>query len=241
MTFNKLALAGAMFFLTTPMWASTYFGGFEDTVRGDYDYNDIVFQITGATLVQSGGVFSPKPVLDNSGTPFWNHTSADADHNHDNIGYCIYGFAADSGTCAGASAGFSPSALYLATAGGGSVNDVTFTPDGATGSVLLTITADTDELGWYNVGTPGTIHWLNVNGGTSSNVAINTTSAFGLVGNNNNRVGGDTYYSQTALGNAGDSVSHFAFFATPTPEPATMVLLGSGFLALGIWGRRKRA
>jgi hypothetical protein len=240
---NKWVLAGVVLFMTPPMWAGTYYGGFEDAVGGDYDYNDMVFRIIGATLLQGGGLLLPKPLLDDSGTPFWNNRSLDTDHDHDNIGYCVYGFAADAGTCADHSDGLSSSALYLATPGG-SVNDVTFLPGGAAGSVLLTITANSDDLGWYDVATPGTIHFFNLNGGTATDVAIEATGAFGLVATKSKGKGVQIFYSQTALGNAGDSVSHFAFFTTAAPaynpEPATTGLFGSALAALGFWARRKR-
>ncbi|MFL6450424.1 MAG: hypothetical protein ACJ746_22490 [Bryobacteraceae bacterium] len=48
MTFKSVALIGAALLLSAPGFASTHFGGFEDTVnRTDSDYNDIVFSLAG--------------------------------------------------------------------------------------------------------------------------------------------------------------------------------------------------
>ena len=235
MKLQTIALGGALMLLAAPLWAGTYYGGFEDTVGGDYDYNDIVFKITGATLHSSGSWFGEGPTtLDDSGSPFWNHTSFDPDTLHDNIGYCIYGDAADPGTCGGHGP-FDVGASYLAAANGiHSVNDITFTSDGGTtGTVLLEITSATDVLGWYNVDAPGTITFLS----SGTNSITPDASGFGLVG----RVNGSTFYysNNTAATPLGDSVSHFALFATP--EPGTMAMLGLGLLTIGFWRNHRKA
>ena len=227
------------------MWAGTIYGGFEDTVGGDYDYNDVVFSISGVTLNQTGGAFysySASSLLasNDSGTPFWNRTSADADSAHDNIGYCIYGDASDGGACAGHNSGFDTTAQYLATSTGASVTNVTFTPQGGTSAgVLLTISSDTNTLYWYDVNSPGTLHAI----GTGA-TAINTGGdAFGIAASN----GSTTFYSQVdAEGNNGgdpSTVSHFAFFENPvsTPEPGSIFLMGSALAGMGLLARRKRA
>ena len=236
-----------LFFLTTPMWAGTVYGGFEDLVGGDYDYNDVVFSISGVTLNQTGGSFysySASSLLasNDSGRPFWNNNSYDSDRAHDNIGYCVYGDASDSGACAGHNSGYAPTDQYLATSTGASVTNVTFTPQaGASASVLLTITSDTDTLYWYDVNTPSSLH--QITSGTTITTGNNDTDAFGIAANN----GSTTFYSQVDVkgNNGGDpsSVSHFAFFenATSTPEPGSMFLLGSALTGMGLFARRKRA
>jgi hypothetical protein len=130
MKLRNIALGGALVLLSVPAWASTYYGGFEDTVGGDYDFNDIVFQIPGATLITNTGSYFGDTAAallasNDSGSPFWNHTSSDADPAHDNIGYCVYGDAADPGACGG-NGPFSVQASYLAAKADGksSVNDV---------------------------------------------------------------------------------------------------------------------
>ena len=233
MKLKKIAIGGAFILMAMPAWAGTYYGGFEDTVGGDYDYNDLVFKITGATLNSSGSLFS-EPVLNDSGNVFWDHNSSDPNHADDNIGFCIYGGPA--GSCEG-NGPFDHNVSYLAAADGiHSANDITFTADGAVGTVLLTITADTDTLGWYNLDDPGTIHSMSF----GQNAINADASGFGLVGTVN--PGATNFYSNgTAATPLGDTQSHFAIFADNTPEPATMALVGSGLLAIGFWRRRKKA
>jgi hypothetical protein len=47
MKLRNIALGGALVLLSVPAWASTYYGGFEDPVGGDYDFNDIVSRSQG--------------------------------------------------------------------------------------------------------------------------------------------------------------------------------------------------
>ena len=239
MKLQKIALGGALMLLAAPLWAGTYYGGFEDTNGGDYDYNDIVFKITGATLNSSGSFFGETAAAllasNDSGSPFWNHTSSDPDTAHDNIGYCVYGDAADSGACGGLAA-LDPVAAYLAASNGvNSANDITFTSTGGTtGTVLLEITSATDTLGWYNLDTPGTITVL---GAGLNSITPDAQGKFGLVG----IVNGTTkfYSNDTSATPLGDSVSHFALFETP--EPGTMAMLGLGLVTIGFWRNRRKA
>src|SRR3954452_14812938 len=107
MNLRRLSLIGAALLMSIPTFASTYYGGFEDTKGGDYDYNDIVFTLSGnrLTLNTSDGHWYNKPTLGTSGTPFWNNASWD--NGDKNIGFCVYG-GADCG------AGLSSTAQYLA-------------------------------------------------------------------------------------------------------------------------------
>ena len=108
-----MSLAIAAFGLASAS-ASTIYGGFEDTVGGDYDYNDLVFSLSGDSLaLHSTGTYFAKPAVLNStgamgqnGTPFWNNVSADGPN--ENIGYCIYV------GCSGAAA-INPNVKYLAS------------------------------------------------------------------------------------------------------------------------------
>ena len=219
----------------SPAHATTYLGGFEDTVGGDYDYNDIVFSLSGSGLVlDSNGTWYAQSAatLGTSGTPFWNHASGDGPQ--DNVGYCVYG----GGNCNGGIA-LDAGADFLASSSKGSVNDVTFTPVTSTASVILGITADSDEIGWFLTSSPGTINWI------TSSTPFTPGGTFGLVGCNDwtgSRCIGNEFYSVTADGNGNDPISHFAFFGpapVATPEPGAIAMLGFGLL--GLVGLRRRS
>lgn len=225
---NKWILAGALVLLTTPTWASTYFGGFEDTAgkSSDYDYNDLVFSITGQDLTLiSNGVWYSKPALGTNGTPFWNNRSFDGPGM--NVGYCIYG----GGGCG---AGLDPTALYLASQHQQSVGNVYFSVDGAVaGQIELKYADDHNVLGWYSIGTPGSIHWLT--GGVGDDFSFTPDGDFGLVATNGL---GQDFYSQDCYG-ARDDQSHFAFFAADAPEPGQIGLLAVGLLGLSLFLKRR--
>jgi len=223
--------------LLTPTWADNVYNvGFEDLVGGDYDYNDLVFSLSGDGIaLQTGtGVWSSEPALGTSGTPFWNQSSGDGPEM--NVGYCIYG----GGNCG---SGLAPDDQYLATAGGGAVNDVYFTVNGSSGvssPVYLHIAGLADVLGWYSISDPSVIHWINSTSAQTGTFSFDPTGAFGLVGS----AGGNTYYSQTSVGGTQDPFgSHFAFFgADPpsVPEPGSVILFGSALLGFSVMLRRRK-
>jgi hypothetical protein len=107
MNLRKLSLMGAALLMAVPAFANTYYGGFEDLKGGDYDYNDIVFTLSGSglTLNTQDGKWFNKPTTLSTSTAFWNNTSWDGPK--ENIGYCIYG----GGNCG---TGLSSTAQYLA-------------------------------------------------------------------------------------------------------------------------------
>lgn len=264
MTKGTGLLAGILF-LTTPMWAGTYYGGFEDSTGSgsDYDYNDIVFSISGSdlTLVSSGSWFNYSQGLLLSSadganglgaglgtgiSPFWDRTSQDADHPDDNVGYCIYGDASDPSACGGnpaagppthgiaGASGIDGSGQYLASAGGlNNPEDVYFTATSPTASIIISITADSDSL-YYVPITGG----LAVTPTALNAVAITSGHAF-TPGGEFELVG---FNASTGSYYSSDGSAQFAFFntgATVIPEPASMALLGSGLLAFGLWSRKR--
>jgi hypothetical protein len=244
MNITKWILTGAVLLLTSPAWAdNVYFGGFEDLINGDYDYNDLVFSLSGSDLtLHSTGTWFPEPALGTSGDPFWNNSSWDGPRY--NIGYCIYG----GGNCNGGS-GLAPSDTYLATDTGGPVGDVFFSVSQSVGApIYLHVAGFTDLLGWYPVGDPSAIHWINSSASQTGIFSFDPpVGDFGLVANNAGGFGGDTFYSQTGAGGTQDPFgSHFAFFGTiadppppAVPEPGSVILMGSALLGISVLLRRR--
>jgi hypothetical protein len=239
MQLTKWILVGAAAaLLTSPAFATTYYGGFEDTSGSgaDYDYNDLIFNVTGTnlTLHTTTGVWfnrSSAGVLNTgagaaglAGTPFWNNSSLDGAGGM-NAGWAIYGGGAINGGVA-----LAPGDQYLATAAGGSVNDVFFSVDGnVTEQVVISITAATDSLGWQlRSGGPITLFGAGVQGAT-----FTPGGDFVLIGNVG---GGASFASNTA---AADGVSHLAFFGTAVPEPSSIGLLGFALLGSGLAFRKR--
>ena len=239
MNLKKIIFGAASLLLAVPMFASTYFGGYEDLSRNsDWDYNDIVFSLSGSglTLHTTDGAFYTNPVLGTSGNPFWNHASLDGAHY--NIGYCIYG----GGNCNGGAA-LDPNASYLASSSSPahSANDVWFSVNGSVSAdVILHIASRNDVLGWYDQhGHSGLIN----SGGQTGDFMFHPTGDFELFGtsitgyHNGHPQFGDYNYSVTNC----DDPSHFAFFATPTPEPGSMGAMGLGLLGVGLLFRRRKS
>jgi PEP-CTERM motif-containing protein len=236
MRVTNWVLIGASALLTVPLFGSTYYGGLEDWKAGDYDYNDIVFSLTGSNLTvhSTSAQWYSAPALGTSGAPFWNHSSGDGPL--DNVGYCIYG----GGKCNGGVA-LDPTAKYLATSAispTGSANDVSFT---ATGQVVidvaLRITVAHDNIGWYSLSEPSEINWLNA-GSRNGSFSFNPGGAFGLVAGNTYY----TFYSQDQYGSQ-DNVSHFAFFDPPSavaPEPGALGLIGLALIGTRLIALRRK-
>lgn len=239
MRLTKWILVGvAAALLTSPAFATTYWGGFEDTSGSgaDYDYNDLIFSVTGTnlTLHTATGVWFNRAsagVLNTgagaaglAGTPFWNNSSLDGAGGM-NVGFAIYGGGAING-----GVGLAPSYQYLATATGASVNDVYFSVTGdVSEQVAISITAATDSLGWQ-LRSGGTIHLF----AAGLQAATFTPGGdFILIGN----VAPSTSFASNAA--AADGVSHFAFFGPAVPEPSSIGLLGFALLSGGLAFRKR--
>lgn len=237
MQFKKWAvsLTGALLLASTLSAANpTFFGGYEDTRGGDYDYNDIIFQISAPGLkLNSSGTWNEAPVLGTSGTPFWNNASLDGANA--NVGYRIYG-----GGSLGA--GLDPSAKYLAGAAGESVSDVFFS-FGPVASSVTTVGADIDlkisahnnELGYFYLTDPATVNWFASGAGQSYSFTDVGAKAFGIAARD--LVTGDVFYS-TGYGTQDAGINHIAWFAE-APEPATWAFLGLGLIAAGAVARKR--
>ena len=244
MEIRSVVLAGAALLLATPLFATKYYGGVEDWNGLDYDYNDVVFSLSGNNLVLNSatGHWFEQPALGTSGTPFWNHSSLDGPNY--NTGYCMYG----GGSCNGGKA-LDAGAEYLAanaTSKTGSANDVTFSSSGAVMlSIAMDITAGMNRLGWYSAADPTAVNWLSASTSTGS-YTFNPSGAFGLVDQNLVPYFNSddySYYSQSWIGSQ-DTVSHFAFFGDPAtnvvPEPGVDGLVGLGLLSAAFLIRKRK-
>lgn len=241
MRLTKWILVGAAAaLLTTPAFATTYWGGFEDTSGSgaDYDYNDLIFSITGDSLLlhtttgvwfnrASAGVLNMGAGANGlAGTPFWNNTSLDGPGGK-NVGFAIYGGGALNG-----GVGLAPGDQYLATATGTSVNDVYFSVNGdVSEQVAISVTAATDALGWQ-LRSGGAIHLFAP--GVQGPVTFTPGGDFVLIGNVASPA--TTFASNAA---AADGVSHFAFFGPSVPEPSSIGLLGFALLSGGLAFRKR--
>lgn len=235
MKIRNFILTGAAMLLASPIFASTYYVGFEDlsATKGstsDFDYNDLVFSLSGAnlTLKTTDGKWYSNPTINQNGDPFWDKVSWDGDKK--NIGYCIYG----GGNCGTALA---PGSQFLAdkTGTNKTADDVYFSNSGSVAAtVYLSITSAKDTLYWYKT-SGGPLNQINTTPGT---YAFNPMGDFGLAAYNANTK--MLYYSQLSRCDDPNDPAHFAFFQ-PTPEPGTMGAMAGGLILLGSIYRRRKA
>jgi hypothetical protein len=226
------AIAALPAFATT-FTAPAYYVGIEDHIGGDYDYNDLIFTLTGAglQLTSTNGSLNAPVVPNNDATPFWDRASQDGAGR--NYGNCLYTPSVNN--CAGSP--IDPTAEYLAGPGGVST-DFSFTASGTVNLVYdIRFAGDVGNLLWCNGGGCTAITFSpNSPGGTASfdsTLGGGGTFWFRFV---DVTTGGTTFNSNTVGG-----INNFAVSAA-VPEPATFALVGGILLGLGGigWRRRRR-
>lgn len=259
MKLSKLVLVGASLLIAAPSWADmkTIYVGFEDTNGGDYDYNDLIFAITGNNLtVNSPGTWQFAPTVNDTPGPFWDNLSANGAGK--NVGFCVFG----GGSCN--SGGVIPALSfpeYLAMSDGSAANSVTFTVIGSPGDqddlhtgVQVTLGPSAARFGWYQ-GVAGILlanSLASAGGGTFEFIIAPYTpfGVWGCVNGSTNPCAGNSFGSQTGI--AGDGTvggSHLAFFRegseritiTHVPEPASVLLFGPVGLLTAFALRRRFA
>ena len=232
--FSCLAAALLLIFAlaTIPVaQATTFWVGAEDLSlqNGDKDYNDLVFNMSGLGLmVRGAGVWMPMVTPNDDGTPYWDNTSWDGGTVGWNIGY----FVTATGNFAGNpnSPALSVAQLQYWGLGAGYDTNVSFFSTGGIGSTILAEVAGysgSNALYWFPVNNPSAQALIfSGSNGVGTSVSFNPGGDFGLLLVSP----GGTYSS---VGNGGN----FAVFGE-VPEVTTLLLLGSGLAALGLFRRR---
>lgn len=210
-----------------------YYVGVEDAIGGDYDYNDLIFSLTGSSSVTLYGdsgsaLFAPVSAVNPlTSTPpaFWNNESGDGAGL--NYGQCLYN---NPTACNGP---FAPTASYLAESGTQASSQFYFGTGGTvTLDLLANITAnknDINGLEWCLEGTT-TCNAITFVSGVAT---FTPTGNFDLALNN----GSVTFDSNLSSFVADGGIDHFAV-AVGTPEPGTLAIVGTVLVGLGVLRRR---
>jgi len=252
---KKLLVSLCCLALALPLGASvvqfnggTYYVGLEDQFpKGDYDYNDLIFTLTGnqqVTLNASGTaptLFAPI-VPNNITPPFWDNSSQDqinlnpANPNY-NFGECLY---VSGNGCTGTP--LAPQADYLASSTGGAVDFRFSAPAGTiiTLNLLAQVngsgTLDQDSL-YICSPDPAVTTCMNISpiGGTYT-VGASGTFNLGFY-DGTNVYDSDTKVTGLGLPLSDPTIDHFA--VALTPEPGTLAVVGSVLVGLGMLRRQR--
>jgi PEP-CTERM motif-containing protein len=230
-----LSLFASLMFSGAALHAAVIYGGIEDTQHTSTelngDFNDLIFSLSGNLSILGAGSLFDKPVLSETTPPYWNNASLDGKNM--NVGFCIYG---GGGCNGGVPLSSDPGTKYYALAGGAAPDSILFSDSGSSVvTLMLSISADTNSLYWYNPASPWNLHSLT--GGT-----FTPSATFGLATSNGL---GQWRYSQDSLDKNGErsetAQQHFAMFSsTGVPEPGSLGLIGLGLIGLAVVNRRRQ-
>ena len=209
-----------------------YYVGMEDAIGGDYDYNDLIFSLTGSSTVTLEGdstsaLFPPVSTVTPTSAPpaFWNNNSGDGAGV--NFGQCLYN---NPTACNGP---FAPTASYLAESGTQTSSQFYFAGGGTiTLNLLANITANANDITGLEWCLEGTTTCSSITF-TAGIATFTPTGNFDLALNN----GSATFDSNLSNFVADGGIDHFAV-AVGTPEPGTLAVVGTVLVGLGILRRR---
>ena len=229
---SRLLVASLLVFTLS---ASTIYIGMEDIAlpSGDKDYNDAVLRLSGDGLsmvqVHGNGGWQQMVTPNEDGTPFWDNVSWDGAGM--NVGYYMTG----TGAFAGGGLGIPVSQLEYWGIGTAADPSFLFSSTGSTtAQVLLEVSAlKNSQVYWFNAATPTVMNLL-----VPGSAGPGFTASFSPSGNFGLEVVSSLVRATTNC----EGEQFFLGRQTPSgvPEPATCGMLGTGFIVLGAFHRRRQ-